>query len=74
MLLLLIDGLLFATVIMGSFLMVRSIFRKHQERQLEQAIFRQKVAEDLAKQVDILDNETMKLNEKKIQDKLNGLH
>jgi hypothetical protein len=74
MLLLFIDALLFSVVGISVFVIIRNLFRKHKQTQIEEAIFRQQVAEELAKKVEILDNEKMKLNEKKVNDKLNGLH
>jgi hypothetical protein len=73
MLLLLIDALIFSGVLLAAAIVVRRGFRKNNERKLEQALFRQQVAEDLAKQVDRLNPEQVLEHEKKINDKLNGL-
>ncbi len=73
MLLLMIDAFILSGVVLAVFLVVRSALRKNNERKLEQALFRQKVAEDLSKQVDRLNTDQVLEHEKKIQDKLNGL-
>jgi hypothetical protein len=73
MLLLMIDAFILSGVILATFLVVRGGLRKNNERKLEQAIFRQKVAEDLAKQVDQLNADQILEHEKKIQEKLQKL-
>ena len=73
MLLLTIDALLFASVLVGSFLVVRSLFRKNNERKLEEALFRQQVAEELAKRSVKIDPEKAKRQEQELRDRLNGL-
>jgi hypothetical protein len=73
MLLILIDALILASVLLVTFLVFRRALRKQNERKLEQALFRQQVAEDLAKQVDRLDADKVIEHEKKIKDKLNRL-
>lgn len=74
MLLLFIDALILGLVVLASFLIVRAVIRKNKQREINQAIFRQHVAEDLARQVDRLDPEKVREHERKVQDKLNGLH
>lgn len=74
MLLITIDLLILAGVLLAVVFVVRSVFRKVKEREIEQALFRQQVAEDLAKQVDRLNPEQVLEHERKVNDKLRGLH
>lgn len=73
MILLFIDALILAAVLLATFLVVRRSFRQHNSNKLELALERQQAADKLAKEVDKLDDVSLKINEKKIQDKLNGL-
>lgn len=74
MVLLFVDALVISAIILVSVLVIREMIRKNNKNKLEEALFRQAVAEDLAKQVDRLDTELVRQHEKKIKDKLDGLH
>lgn len=74
MLLLLVDALILTAVLLAVFLVARNTIRGYKKTQIEQALFRQKVAEDVANQVDRLNPEQILEHEKKVQEKLDKLH
>lgn len=59
------DFLIFCSVFLVTSLIIRSAIRKYNQIKLEQELFHQKVAQDLAKHLQIKNKE---------QDKFNSLH